>query len=148
MGGRPLSRQSRQSLPFSPTVWAGLCSREPAEFLLTQKTDLPCLATVCLRITRHQCSNYFFSLITRMVPLYVRSWPKELFPCRDFEHFLGPCLRAVVCPRPVPHLGRPELSEAQGKFEGRTDASSCKGKEAQPGTRLRVGEGNSVRPLE
>jgi len=39
---RPLYRQSRQSLSFSPTVWADF------KALLVQKTKLPWLATVCL----------------------------------------------------------------------------------------------------
>ena len=79
-------------------------------------------------------------------------WPKELFPSRDFEHSSRPdtesgtpdyCLQVEVCPRPAPRLGRPELFEAQGNFEGRTDASSSKGKEAQ-----RRREGKSVRPCK
>ena len=39
--GRPLYRQSRQSLPIAPTVWAGFGD------LLTQKTKLPRFSTVC-----------------------------------------------------------------------------------------------------
>ena len=41
MGDRPLSLQSRERLPLSPTVWADFGA------FLMQKTKLPRLATVC-----------------------------------------------------------------------------------------------------
>jgi hypothetical protein len=53
---------------------------------------------------------------------------EELFPHREFEHGLGPLLMSRSVPAPRARLGRPELFEAQGKFEGRAEGESLQGK--------------------
>lgn len=79
---------------------------------------------------------------------YICCIAEELFPSRDFE--LGLVrpdtesgtppygLRAELCPRPGRVWAGLSCLKPSGKFESRTDASSCKGKEASGAGRERV----------
>jgi len=56
------------------------------------------------------------------------------------------CLQAEVCPRPVPRLGQPELSEAQRQVRRLNVCEQMQGKEASGAGRERVfGHGNTNR---
>ena len=57
VSGIPLEQKSRS---FDLERGHRLTLLSTAELLLTQKFNLPCLVTVCIRITRHHAFLYYF----------------------------------------------------------------------------------------